>query len=86
MDAYIAEIIVVINEAYEERLPEAVAMLKNAGMNVVDVDNDNAVVKGDIDVTKLPDLRKLPAVGYVRQVFRYEAEYPPGDPRDVDGV
>ena len=86
MDAYVTEVVVVLDKAYEERLQEAVAKLKEAGMEIENADDDNSVVEGTINTSKVAALEKLDCVEYVRKVFTYEANYPPGDPRDVDRV
>jgi hypothetical protein len=44
------------------------------------------VVEGTIDASLVHDLEKLDCVEYVRTVFTYNANYPPGDPRDRDGI
>jgi len=55
-------------------------------MDIRNVDENESVVEGSIDATKVKALEKLPCVEYVRVTFTYEAEYPPGDPRDINGV
>jgi hypothetical protein len=86
MDANISDIFVILSRAYEERLPEAVQQLKNVGMDISKADDDNSVVEGSIDSGRLHELEKLDCVGYVRRVFSYDANFPPGDPRDRDGM
>lgn len=86
MDANISDIVVILTRTYEARLPEAVQQLKNSGMEVARADDDNSVVEGSIDSSRLHELEKLDCVNYVRRVFSYDANYPPGDPRDKDGV
>lgn len=86
MDAIISDIVVVLDKAYEERLNDAVAMLKQCGMEIRSADDDNSVVEGTIDESRVHDLEKLDCVDYVRKVFTYYANFPPGDPRDRDGV
>jgi hypothetical protein len=44
------------------------------------------VVEGAVEASKVHDLEKLDCVKYVRTVFTYHANYPPGDPRDRDGT
>ena len=61
-------------------------MLKEAGLEVSNADEDNNVIEGCIEASRVAALEKLEAVEYVRKVFTYEANYPPGDPRDVDKV
>ena len=86
MDAFIADIVVVLDKAYEEKLAEAVEKLKSVGMTIENADDDNSVVTGSIDMSNMHALEKLDCVDYVRKVFTYEANYPPGDPRDRDGM
>ena len=86
MDAIISDIVVVLDKAYEQRLAEAVGMLKAVGMEVRSADDDNSVVEGTIDQVHMHDLEKLECVDYVRKVFTYYANFPAGDPRDRDGV
>ena len=80
-----AEIVVILDAAYEERLNDAVEMLKRAGMNVESADDDQSVVCGQIDMVYLHVVEQLECVDYVRKVFTYDANFPPGDPRDRDG-
>ncbi len=82
MDAMVSDVVVVLDKAYEDKLEEALAILKAAGLEVRSADDDNSVVEGLIDASKVHALEQLPAVDYVRKIFTYEADYPPGDPRD----
>ena len=86
MDARISEVIVTLDQRYENKLDEAVAQLKKCGLDVSSADDDNSIVEGTIDVCKVHDLEKLDSVDYVRTVFTYVADYPPGDPRDTNGM
>jgi hypothetical protein len=85
VDANISDIVVVLDKRWEDKLADAVAILKQQGMEVRDADDDNSVVEGTIESYKLHELEKLDCVDYVRRVFSYDANYPPGDPRDRDG-
>ena len=86
VDAIISDIVVVLDKAYEERLNDAIAMLKSFGMEIRSADDDNSVVEGTIEESRVHALEKLECVDYVRKVFTYYANFPPGDPRDRDGV
>jgi hypothetical protein len=86
MDCNITEMVVILDKAWENDLAGAVKMLEGAGMRVANADDDKSVVEGEIDTEKLHVLEKLPCVDYVRKVFSYDANFPPGDPRDRDGV
>lgn len=85
MDQSISEVIIVLDKAFEDRMNEAVEQLRGAGVHIDTTDDDSSVVEGEIDTGRLADLKKLPCVDYVRTVFSYFANFPPGDPRDRDG-
>jgi hypothetical protein len=85
-DAEMTEIVVVLDKAYEEKLAEAVEKLKAVGMEIYSADDDNSVVNGVAESCKVALIRNLDCVDYVRQVMTWVADYPPGDPRDLDGV
>ena len=86
MDAIISDIVVVLDKAYEARLADALAILESNGMAVRSADDDTSVVEGTIEERRVHDLQKLECVDYVRKIFTYHANFPPGDPRDRDGV
>lgn len=86
MDARLSDVMVTLDRRWEDKLSDAIEQLKTAGLDVRNADDDNSMIEGTIDVCKVHDLEKLDCVDYVRTVFTYFANYPPGDPRDVDGV
>jgi UDP-N-acetylglucosamine enolpyruvyl transferase len=86
VDASFAEIVVILDAAYEHRLQDAVAMLEAAGVKVHHADDDTSVVGGQVELAHLHAIEKLECVDYVRKVFTYDANFPPGDPRDRDGL
>ena len=85
MDARVSDVVITLDKRYENDLNGAVDILKKAGLDIREANDENSVVEGTIDVGKVHDLEKLECVDYVRTVFTYCANYPPGDPRDVDG-
>jgi hypothetical protein len=85
MDAYVSEIIAVIDQKHSDDLGKIVEQLKAAGVDVTNVNNDDHVIEGCVETEKLKEVGKVPGVEYVRTVFTYAANYPPGDPRDRDG-
>ena len=85
-DAEIADVVIVLNQQGQEPLDAAIGRLKALGLEIVDTNPDEGVVEGSIDADKVHDLKKVPGVSYVRSVFTYTADYPPGDPRDKDGA
>jgi hypothetical protein len=84
-DAYLSEVVVMLEELTTEQTNQVVEQLKSAGLEVSRVDDDRSVVEGTIEACKAHDLKHVPSVRYVRTVFTYEANFPPGDPRDRDG-
>ena len=86
-DAYVSEVTVVLDARYQDEpmATQALDMLRGVGMAIRSVDADRSVIEGDVDARKLHDLEHLDCVDYVRTVFTYAADYPPGDPRDLDG-
>jgi hypothetical protein len=85
MDAYVSEIIAVVDDKHSNDLNKVVEQLKSAGVDVSNVNNDECVIEGTVESQKLKEVAKVPGVEYVRTVFTYAANYPPGDPRDRDG-
>ena len=84
-DAYLSEVVVVLDELTTEQTAEVVERLKLAGLDVSRVDDDLSVVEGTIEAALAHDLKSLPNVRYVRSVTTYLANFPPGDPSDRDG-
>jgi len=85
MDAYVSEIIAVVDEKHSDDLDKIVQQLKTIGVDVANVNNDEHVIEGSVESHKLKEVGKIPGVEYVRTVFTYAANYAPGDPRDQDG-
>lgn len=84
LDAAITDVVVILDGKWTDKIPQAAEMLKNAGMNIDQIDEDNGVAEGSIDAYKVHALQKLECVDYVRRVFTYYVDYPRGDPRDQD--
>ena len=85
-DAQMSDITVVLDKRWESDLEGAVKILKDAGVEVHKADDDNSVVEGVVESSKVHTLEKLDCVDYVRVAFSWIADYPPGDPRDQDKV
>jgi ribosomal protein L4 len=75
-EKYISEVTIVLDKSCQDqpKTNEAIEKLKALGMSVTNVDEDDSVVEGDIDSSKLGELEKLECVDYVRTVFSYIAE------------
>jgi hypothetical protein len=84
-DAEITEVVVVLDGKGDDSVNQAIGRLKELGLQVSDTKSDEGVIEGTIDASRVSDLKTVPGVCYVRSVFSYTADYPPGDPRDKDG-
>lgn len=84
-DAEITEVVICL-DCPQERIEEISARLRLLGLDISRLDPEERVVEGSIDAQKVHDLQKVECVKYVRSVFTYVADYPTGDPRDLDGV
>jgi hypothetical protein len=85
-DAYISDVVVVVECDPQRSFDDVVAKCKSSGLEVREIKPDECVIEGTIDSSKLVELDQLPGVEYVRSVFTYVADYPAGDPRDRDAV
>jgi hypothetical protein len=72
----VSDIVVVMEEDTPAEIDDLVKKLKELGVSVSDVDNDNGVVEGTVDAGKLKQIEKIPGVKYVRNVFTYVSELP----------
>lgn len=84
-DMEMSDVTVILTRDYEEKLPEAVEMLKQAGLDVTNTNDDMSIVEGAIESYKVKALEHVPCVNYVRRVMSYDVEFPAGDPRDRNG-
>jgi hypothetical protein len=85
-DAYISDVVVVFDASQECPFDRVLEQVKSMGMAVANADKDSCVIEGTVDAGKVRAIDDLPGVEYVRTVFTYIADYPPGDPRDQDKV
>lgn len=83
-DAIISDVIVVVDETTENPFATIVSAATAAGLEIGQSDADNGSIEGSIRSDRLPDLRAVPGVKYVRISMEYIADYPTGDPRDLD--
>ena len=85
-DAWMSDIVVTLDVTPERSLDQMLVALRAAGLDVQDTDVDDATVQGIVETAKVYAIEHLPGVEYVRSNFMWIADYPPGDPRDRDGV
>lgn len=80
------EVIVVLDELDDAQTVRVVDLLKGHGLEVFKVDNDESIVDGTIESDKVKLLKDVESVRFVRSILTYTVDYPPGDPRDKDGL
>ena len=85
-DAYISDVVVVVDTCEGRTFDDVLKQVKDAGLQIRDLDRDNCTIEGSDDAGKVRTIDDLPGVEYVRSVFTYVADYPAGDPRDQDKV
>jgi hypothetical protein len=83
-DAELSDVVVVLKDEHGMAFADAVASLRSFGLSVSDVVEDEGVIEGTIQSEKVKSLETLVIVECVRCVFSYTANYPPGDPRNLD--
>jgi hypothetical protein len=83
-DAEMSAVVVVLVDEPGISNQDAAKKLGELGLQVDEIDEADGVVSGTVETVKIPDLKKLEFVKYVRDVFDYVADYPPGDPRNKD--
>jgi len=83
-DAEVTDVVVVLVDEPGMTTQDAANKLTPLGLAITNVDESEGVVEGTIETAKIGSLKKLEFVKYVRQVFTYIADYPPGDPRNLD--
>jgi hypothetical protein len=83
-EAELSDVVIVLVDEPGMTTADAAKKLSEQGLSVTDIDEDDGVVEGTIETAKIPQLKKLNFVKYVRDVFNYVADYPPGDPRNTD--
>jgi hypothetical protein len=80
-----SEIVAVIDDEHCDDMDSVVKRLASAGVEVSKVNASEGVIEGLVEASKVKEIDEMPGVEYVRTVFTYAADYPPGDPRDRDG-
>jgi hypothetical protein len=85
-DAEVTDVVVVLDDLNTDLTNACVKKLEAAGLSVSRVDDEQSVVEGSIDAGKVRDLEHVENVRYVRSIITYSVDYPPGDPRDRNGM
>jgi hypothetical protein len=83
-DADISDVIIILHEEMGGTLDDALLKLMEWCISIGEVDRDEGAVQATVESTKLKTLEQLSFVKYVRRVFEYTADFPPGDPRNLD--
>ena len=84
-DQTISEITIVIKAVFAERLGEILEQLNEAGVGITNVNEDVGAIEGNCESNRVCAIERMEFVEAVRTTFSYVADYPPGDPRDLDG-
>ena len=85
-DQSISDVTIVIKAAFAERMEEIVEQLNEAGVGITNVNEDVGAIEGSCESNRLCLIERMDFVEALRTTFSYVADYPPGDPRDQDGV
>ena len=80
-----SDVVVVLEELDDAQTLEIVKLLEAQGMTVSNINHSESIVEGCIVALKAHGLKHVAKVRYVRNVMTYTVDYPPGDPRDLDG-
>ena len=75
-DRYFTEVVIILEPLDDEQMKRVVGELESRGLRVDSVDNDNSVVEGTIESSRLHDMQSAPSVDVVRQEYTYVAEFP----------
>ena len=85
-DQQVSDVTIVIKAAFANRLDEIVEQLNEAGVGITSVNEDVGAIEGSCESNRVCLIERMDFVEAVRTTFTYIADYPPGDPRDQDGV
>lgn len=69
-----ADVQITLKDGWHARQGEAIKQLESAGMQILGANDAETELEGVIPTDKLPVLKKLECVAYVRTVFKYEDE------------
>ena len=83
-DAEMAEVIVILRGEYAGNNEPALKQLRDGGLGITHVDNDDGVVEGSTPAAKVAELRKLPCVETIRITQTWIAEEPSGSAHDKE--
>jgi hypothetical protein len=85
-DAFISDVAITACDTPDRPFEKVIEELKQRGMEISTANKDQCFIEGSVESRKVAEIDDLPGVEYVRTVFTYVADYPPGDPRDLDKV
>lgn len=85
-DAFISDVAITACDTPERPFEQVIEELKQKGVEISTANKDQCFIEGSVESRKVAEIDNLPGVEYVRTIFTYVADYPPGDPRDLDKV
>jgi hypothetical protein len=83
-DAELSDVVVVLVDEPGMTTQDAANKLALLGLLICEVNELEGMVEGTIETIKVGSLKTVEFVKYVRHVFSYIADYPLGDPRNLD--
>lgn len=69
-----SDVVVILEEEPGMTIQQAAQKLKELGVMVTDIDEDNEVIEATVETQRIGELKKLSFVKYVRDVFNWAKE------------
>jgi hypothetical protein len=69
-----SDVVVILEEEPGISIEQAADKLKGLGVIVTDIDRENDVIEATVQADRIAELKKLPFVKYVRDVFDWVSE------------
>ena len=85
-DQSISEVTIILRSEFIDRMDEVTEQLAETGAAISSVDSNMGTIVASCESNRLSVIERMEFVQAVRTTFSYVADYPSGDPRDVDGL
>lgn len=86
MDCQMSVCTIVLCPDDAHQMPKVIEFLTASGVTIDSVDKDHGVIECTGEAGLMKGLEKSDLFEYVRVSMTYCAEFPPGDPRDTNGI
>lgn len=80
-----ADVVAVLDDRKDCTIEQMAEQLRQAGLEITDIDAENRIIEGACPVEKKAQITKLDFVKYLRDVFKWEAVTPGEPDADADG-